>query len=68
MTITSIRPELAVKEDPFLLETIATDALIVGVGEDIGPVARTCNCYGSCGPTLCAGHCCTHGSTTCLER
>jgi hypothetical protein len=50
----------AAGQEPFLLETVATDTLIGGSGD--GPVALTCNCYGSCQGGLC-GSCCTIIST-----
>jgi hypothetical protein len=62
VSITAIRPSTVEERDPFLLETVATESLIASVSEDTGPVARTCNCWGSCGPGLCHGTCCS-GST-----
>jgi hypothetical protein len=57
------------EQDPFLLQTIATENLVAG-DTDGGPVALTCNCYGSCQGGLCSGTCCTvtPSGFTVLER
>jgi hypothetical protein len=47
-------------QDPFLLQAIATESLVAG-DADGGPVALTCNCYGSCQGGLCSGTCCSNG-------
>ena len=49
------------EQDPFLLQAIATESLVAG-DADGGPVALTCNCYGSCQGGLCSGTCCTFTS------
>ena len=56
MTLMSVGSAVA---DPFLFESVGTDSMIAGNGDGAGPVALTCNCYGSCGPGLCSGHCCS---------
>jgi hypothetical protein len=52
----------------FLFDAVRTDGLVAGVDETTGPVARTCNCAGTCGPGLCHGSCCSeHPIFTILE-
>jgi hypothetical protein len=46
------------QKDPFLLEAVAADSLLGEPAGD-GPVALTCNCYGSCQGGLCSGTCCS---------
>jgi len=69
MTVTAVRNQTT-ENDPFLLEVVPTDALTAWIDGDVeGPVARTCNCFGSCGSTIHqTGTECTMWSTTCLER
>jgi hypothetical protein len=69
MTVTAVRNKVT-ESDPFLLEVVPTDALTAWIDGDLeGPVARTCNCYGSCGATIhTTDGGCSFGSTTCLER
>jgi hypothetical protein len=47
-------------QDPFLLQAITTETLVAG-DADGGPIALTCNCYGSCQGGLCSGSCCSNG-------
>lgn len=70
MTITAIRPATQAETELFLFEAVTTDVLIGRVPEGTGPVARTCNCSGTCGVTLCGGSCCSHTASghTVLER
>jgi hypothetical protein len=69
MTVTVERADQATVDDPFLLEVVGTDALTAAIDGGVeGPVARTCNCWGTCGPGITTGSCCTAASTTCLER
>jgi hypothetical protein len=51
----------------FLFAPVRTDGLVGGIDEATGPVARTCNCYGTCGPGLCHGTCCSMVPLTVLE-
>jgi hypothetical protein len=70
MTVTAVRNDQLTESDPFLLEIVPADALTAWIDGDLaGPVARTCNCYGTCGSTINqTGTECTFASTTCLER
>jgi hypothetical protein len=60
MTAMSVQP----KTDEFLFDVVRTESLIAGIAGDSGPVARTCNCFGTCGPGLCSGSCCSNGPLT----